>query len=811
MTYFIYKPNNEQQNRFYNHAGDSFREMIDLWESHGLVEVKESPNPYIWFENVGDILLYDRPTLQWLDPSVEYRLGIFGNPIADQIDLNSNRNVPWTFWGRRPKLLESFHNTHGQKKGYDERTIESVFVGKIENEVQNKYRKAHDWSSCIQVFEMPYGKPGEYKYTQEQYLELLSKSRFGLSVRGYGPKCHREVELMGMGVVPLVTDDVDVLSYHDPPVENVHYVRVSEPNDVHKVISRISQETWESMSRACLAWYDKNVSVRGSFNTTLEIVAQNKPFRKPTSVCTICTNTCMHDLRVFLHSFECHEPNMPIVLLCDDDVAREVNSNYHNKPNIIIHRCLDQYSGMNRKQMEAQGIFIDLVNVKSDAIDKALEMYEDTLMLDSDIVLMHNLPIIDTSKEIGLSPHFIVKTNVEKYGYFNSGYVYVNTKDFTTWWRNAIPTSKFYEQGCLEQAPDRFTHFEFDIQDNFGWWRLLECDNPNERARKFSTNKTHVLYDSKPLRSIHTHLTNDNFSLTVKFNHFIKMLANKLPIAYPYLNTEAPGAKDIVTVLVQYYNDSNPARQAEIDYCFRYNLENPCVHKLVHFNEPLTNVPNWMSNHPKFVSVPSKDRMTYKQAFEYASKNLKDGSLVTVMNADIFLTKESPWNDMHTHLKNDPNIVYALSRHDFDGTRLYKDPTLQRLAYANAQDAWFFMTPMKFPVAECAFRIGTMGCDNAIAERFKRSGYLPINSPNIYKIGHYDICRGKNGENYMQDNYKKMNTDVVSPEKDGQYLLPDIDAVQSVDSLLHSLNASREYKYSLICDIMSKFFKINNA
>lgn len=808
MTITIYKPKNVQINSFHTHAGDSFREIIDLWQTHGLVDVKESPDAYIWFGNVGDVLLYDRPTLQWLNPSLEYRVGLFGNPVANEVSLNSYRNVPWTFWGRRPTLLEQYHKSHGHKKGYDERTIESVFIGKIENNVQDKYRKTHDWSKCIKLFEMPYGKPGEYKYTQEEYLELLSKSRFGLSVRGFGPKCHREVELMGMGVVPLVTDDVDIVSYHDPPTEGTHFVRVSTPSDVERVIRDTTPEKWKGMSKACLEWYEKNVSVKGSFNTTCEIVASNQSFRKPSSVCTICTNTCMHDLRVFLKSFEIHEPHIPIVLLCDEHVASEVKSRYY-KPNITIHQCLDKYSGMNRKQMESKGIWSDFMNVKSYAIDKALEMYKDTLMLDSDIVLMHNLPMIDTSKEIGLSPHFIVKTNVDKYGYYNGGYVYVNSKHFTNWWRNAIPDSKFYDQGCLEQAPDRFTHFEFDIQDNFGWWRLLECDNPNERARKFGTNKTCILYDSKPLRSIHTHLTNDNFPLTVKFNHFIKMCANKLPTMYPYLNTEEP-VNDILTLLVQYYNDPNPERQAEIDYCFRYNLENPFIKRVVHFNEPKTTVPDWLSKHPKFVSVACKDRLTYKQAFEYASKKLKDNSFVAVMNADIFLTKESPWNEMCAHMKTEQNVVYALSRHDFDGTRLYKDPALQRLAYANAQDAWFFMTPMKFPVADCAFRIGTMGCDNAIAERFKRSGYLPINSPNKFKIGHYDICRGKNGSNYMQDKYKKMNKDIVSPEKDGQYLLPDIDAVQSVDSLLSSLNASQEYKYSLICDIMSKFIKINN-
>lgn len=805
MTHVVYKPTNTQQNRFHNHAGDSFREMIDLWESHGLVEVKESPNQHIWFGNVGDILLYDRPTLQWLDPSVEYRIGIFGNPIADQIDLNSNRNVPWTFWGRRPKLLEAFHNTHGQK-GYDDRTIESVFVGKIENEVQNKYRKAHDWSSCIQVFEMPYGKPGEYKYTQEQYLELLSKSRFGLSVRGYGPKCHREVELMGMGVVPLVTDDVDVLSYHDPPIEGTHFVRVSEPNDVHKVISGISQETWESMSRACLAWYDKHVSVKGSFETTCEIVSQNERFRKPTSVCTICTKSCVDDLDMFINCFERYEPSTPIFMLCDTYVKEHL-SDYNGSVQIHTQVTLDMYSDKNRTQMENMGIVKKFWTSKCDSMDFALERYKDTLYLDIDIVLLDNLPLVDTTKDVGVCPHYIKKQNTDAYGYYNGGYVYVNHKDVPETWRKHIPSSKYVDQHCLFDVSRCFDYFEMDMLDDFGWWRLLECDNPNERVRKFGIANNRITYEGKILRSLHTHLTRMNeFPLMTKFNAFIKNLMNKCNGYYRFIDLQQ---ESNVNVLVQYYNDPNPERQAEIDYCFRYNLENPCVHKLVHFNEPGTKVPDWMSNHPKYVSVSSKDRLTYKQVFEYASKTLKDGSFVVVMNADIFLTKESPWNEMCAHLKTDRNVVYALSRHDFDGNRLYKDPALQKMAYANAQDAWFFMTPIK--IADCDFRIGTMGCDNAIAERFKRSGYLPINSPNKFRIGHYDVCRGKNGSNYMQDKYKNMNKDIVSPEKDGQYLLPDIDAVQSVDSLLHSLNASREYKYSLICDIMSKFIKINNA
>ena len=803
----IYKPSNERPNRFFNHAGDSFRETIDEWESHGYVHVRESPDNYIWFGNVGETLLYDRPTTQWLESTVNYKLGLFGNPVAGLV-RNGKHNVSWTFWGRRPKLLESFHTKYG-KRTYDERTISSIFIGKIENEIQNKYRKTHDWGSVIEKFEMPHGRPGEYKYTQSEYLELLSTSKFGLSVRGFGPKCHREVELMGMGVVPLITPDVDIRSYHDPPVENVHYLHVDSPDDVQKVIKNTTKEDWERMSDACLKWYEKNVSVKGSFDTTCQIVEKYRMYKKPSSVCTICTNMCIHDLRVFMDSFRQHEPTMPIVVMCDDTVNKFIEQ---NRGGLQIQSivCLNKYSNKNRKIMESESVWNEFMCLKSNIIECSLDFHKDTLFLDSDIVLMSSLPFVDTSKEIGLSRHDIIRKNEEMYGTYNAGYLYVNNTRFAKWWRTAIPTSTFYDQKCLDDVPNAFSSFEFDITDNFGWWRLLECDNPNERVRLFSLDTTQqcILYGGKPLRSIHTHLTNDNFVLTIKFNAFIKSMTNKLGSSYDYINKTSTQTKPIINVLCQYYNDKNAGRQNEIDFCFRYNLNNPFVERLITFNEPTTKLPTWLSNHQKTVVIPCKHRLTYKLAFEYASTHLKH-KMVCVSNADIFITDNSPWDTM---LKNDGfangKLVYAQSRHDFDGTRLYKDPALQRMAYAHAQDAWFFVPPINVP--DCDFELGTLGCDNAIADRFRKAGIQPINSPNTYKIGHYDICRGKTGSNYMTDKFREMNKGKTSPEKRGYYLVPDIDMVQSVDQLLKDMRASDEYKYEIICDIMSKHIKINN-
>ena len=797
----IYKPTNIQSNSFYSHAGDSFREMLDEWERMKYVTIKESPNPYIWFGNVNETLLYDRPTLQWLNESIKYNIGLFGNPIPDTV-INSQLNVPWIFWGRHPTKLEHFHNNHSLS--YEDRDITSIFVGKIENEVQNKYRKATDWSKHIDFFHMPYGKPGEYTYTQDEYLKLLSKSKYGLSVRGYGPKCHREVELMALGVVPLITPDVD-LTYFNAPIENVHYFRVTEPRDITRIVNETTKEQWQSMSTACRNWYKQNASVKGSFETTRSIINKYKSYKKPSSVCTICTKNSIHDLKVFLRSFETHEPNTPIILLCDDYVQTFVN-NIQTSLKITTDVCLNFYSNKNRKIMEREGIFTTFLCMKATSIDNALSVYKDTLFLDSDICLMGPLPFVDTSAQIGLSPHYIKKTNTDNYGYYNSGYIYVNTPGFTKWWRDAIPTSKFFEQGCLEDAPKHFSYFEFDMQDNFGWWRLLECNDPTTRAKQFGINQQQkwITYNGARLRSIHTHLSNDNFPLTIRFNQFVLDLADKVRQTYTYLFDITP----IITIICQYYNDKDSNRQHEIDYCFKHNLNNPYVKRIIHFQEEETNIPEWLAKHAKFSLIHTNGRLTYKRAFQYASKHLQK-EFVCVCNADIFLTNNSRWDEMYNHLSTNNNVMYALSRHDFDGhNKLFKDPALQKIAYAHAQDAWFFIPPIA--ITDCDFCIGTLGCDNAIAHRFKQAGYIPINSPNKYKIGHYDICRGKTGSNYMNNEFYSRNKGKKSPEKNGYYLLPDIDAVKSVDNLLEIFKVSEEYKYTIICNLMSEFVKIKN-
>lgn len=259
---------------FFAHPGDSFREMAGLWQKAGYVNVCEHPTAtQVWWGAVGadGVLLYDRPTNEWrLAAPVEereWKLALFGNP---KVPADVSNGAAWTFWPRRPSLVESLVEAGATEKGFDERSAGPVFYGKTENAVQERRRKG-DWASVCSEWVMVKGDEA-YPFTQSEYLEKLAGSRFGLCLPGYGLKCHREIECMAMGCVPIVSKGVDMDSYSVPPVEGVHYLRVNEPTDMSTVLGAVSKETWETMSAACKLWWKENASCEGSFRLTSDLI-----------------------------------------------------------------------------------------------------------------------------------------------------------------------------------------------------------------------------------------------------------------------------------------------------------------------------------------------------------------------------------------------------------------------------------------------------------------------------------------------------------------------------------------------------------
>lgn len=247
----------------WSHKDDSFRELADL-VAENVYDVKLHKSPIFkncWLEPT--ICLYDRPTFDWFTEDVKRSTYVLlGNPDIADYEKHNNQLIdvnvrPWIFWARHPKVLEKYMDVN-ERKGWSERPVESVFIGNYENNIQEKHRCSgrDNWEEVISEFHLVAGK--EHKFTQEEYLEKMGAAKYGLCLRGYGRKCHREVELMALGTVPIMTPDVS-LSYSEPLIENVHYVLVNGANEVRDKVSSITEDDWEKMSVACYEWYMRNV------------------------------------------------------------------------------------------------------------------------------------------------------------------------------------------------------------------------------------------------------------------------------------------------------------------------------------------------------------------------------------------------------------------------------------------------------------------------------------------------------------------------------------------------------------------------
>ncbi len=538
----VYVPQRNHPNPFYRHKGDTFRELLTVWEREGyirIVETSDASDGMIWMYNKNDVMLYERPTLDWLPNQIQYNIGLFGNPNSDDVD-NGYLNSNWIFWSRSPIALHD-KVIGGGVKPYSERSIKSIFIGNIENEVQSKYRLPYssvEWKKNMEVFEMTNGSA--YKYTQAQYLDKLGDSLFGLSLRGYGGKCNREIELLGLGVVPLLVEGVDV-SYYDPLVEGLHFFRIQKPSDIIVVNNGCTKNRWEYMSDAGQRWYNRNCSPRGSFITTQRIINKHRNSditvkRELKYVSTMATNNSWDDLQLMLYSLYQYHPHVEVYIVCDQYVKEQLPQ-FVGKylPQLgmskyTVVQTLDEYTGMDRKTMEQHNKWLEFMLRKCDGIDAAFESgcLEGVLFVDCDMVFLNEMMIDDFGiGDIGRSQHFLKDENERQYGKYNGGFLWIDNPGFTDWWKfGSYTSSRYYEQAILEDASKHYSCSDIPIEYNYGWWRLYECD-PSQipvRESKFRVQQGIVMYDGAPLRTIHTHFGERSFAFTVRFNQFMMKL-----------------------------------------------------------------------------------------------------------------------------------------------------------------------------------------------------------------------------------------------------------------------------------------------
>lgn len=239
-------------------SNDTLWGLIDCWEEAGLCDVDRTGSKLpVWHQNNREI------TLDYSDQKRDLKLS--GDSFLRANELSGD-DTPWIFWVRHPREYNSYRLSL-DFKSYDDRELNSMFIGRFENPTQEKNRP-NTWSAYVDHFVL---NPGRPSYNHTEYLDCVSSSKFGLCLPGYGPKCNRDIELMGLGTVPIVTPGV-CTRYYNPIEENVHYIRVECPEEIPQKIDSISKSHWEEMSSNCLDWYENNCSIEGSFSVTKHII-----------------------------------------------------------------------------------------------------------------------------------------------------------------------------------------------------------------------------------------------------------------------------------------------------------------------------------------------------------------------------------------------------------------------------------------------------------------------------------------------------------------------------------------------------------
>ena len=264
----IHIPIQPHPNGFYRHKGDSFRELCKLIENANDYLIIENTNSgHVWLEP--NILLYDRPKLEHINKeALNASMILLGNGSMNVEGKELKKYIEnvkqFIFWGRYPEHIELRYNDKYLE--YDERTINSIFVGNIENPTQENFRKDKTWNDVLDIYHMTYSQ--KHIFTKDEYITMLQKSKYGLCLRGYGSKCNREIELLSTGCVPLITPECST-DYGFPFIENEHFLRIEHPEDVQRIVAETSKKKWAYISKNCRNLFMKYCHSNNAFKSIL--------------------------------------------------------------------------------------------------------------------------------------------------------------------------------------------------------------------------------------------------------------------------------------------------------------------------------------------------------------------------------------------------------------------------------------------------------------------------------------------------------------------------------------------------------------
>jgi len=170
----------------------------------------------------------------------------------------------------------------------------------------------------------------------------------------------------------------------------------------------------------------------------------------------------------------------------------------------------------------------------------------------------------------------------------------------------------------------------------------------------------------------------------------------------------------MIRLLYNYYEDKNPTRKKEIDFCLRKNLENP---------------------HINVVIIDSQEKPTYNYFFSKINELTGPDDINIISNSDIFFDETIL---LTSYLKH--HASFALSRWDYINAQ-----NIKLFERNDSQDTWIVRGSINNVIGD--FTMGKKGCDNRIAYQLLDAGYRPSNPAKSIKTYHVHNSNIRNYSN----------------------------------------------------------------
>jgi hypothetical protein len=254
-------------------------------------------------------------------------------------------------------------------------------------------------------------------------------------------------------------------------------------------------------------------------------------------------------------------------------------------------------------------------------------------------------------------------------------------------------------------------------------------------------------------------------------------------------------------IFINYYSDKNLERKKEYLYCVQKNVEPEFIDKIFIFVED----PNAKKDIPyndKIVFIDIPKRMEFKDAMEYAAKNLEDDSIVIILNLDIFIDNSKEWANIDKEFFDigfDKKAM-VLCRHNLISYTQYE---IEKHSWITGHfcDGWVFKTPFnkKFLKEDLNFALGTYNCDNLMMHLMSKHHHT-YSWGSKYKIYHLDLARKLN----TNDKNKLSNQDNRASERKEEH--NNISALQDWDFLLKSKTPPEYRKTWIKCYENNRIF-----